>query len=573
MIKKRKDLIYALTITALSFGSLIVSEKIQIRFLTLSREYAVIILLMCTTVLIHAPALLPVAKMRQVFGRRFPVETLFPIGIFALWCLLGVTIGGTLWHYALFGAMFGLGSGLGFWALKVNVKVVAKIALIAAPNPQPGLEPLKAVLMRYIYLLRASVVALSLGTATIHIGFAQPVLSAAAALALLAGLACVCLSAFGAHQIHKRALSAQQNAGKILERQERASGAAEVLLYVSDRPSAKHTRVQTLSTRLSQEGFRFAIIVREAIHAPRLRKFGANYVWLAPFVASLDATARPSAQAVFYTHDAQKNGHFTRFSQLSHILDATTGKLSGLENLSDALNMYDYIIAPSPDVAVKWRTSLPLERAQKVLTLNLKPLTPLAAQAVLGATTDIALSLHAPTSDHDYPSAEDMHRINTLVARFMAPSMGGEPLGGSRDDGKVHPDRGHLHIGITTTKTGPLTPWHRNLKALGTNNARITVRLENRASTWNRAEIIFAQTQGQVTELRATAKPILWVGGGAVPDGACFVDLSHDGPLFAAATQRPEPDPLHFTTLRGLLDHVGSAEQHRHMAEDEGTRA
>lgn len=81
MIKKRKDLIYALTITALSFGSLIVSEKIQIRFLTLSREYAVIILLMCTTVLIHAPALLPVAKMRQVFGRRFPVETLFPIGI------------------------------------------------------------------------------------------------------------------------------------------------------------------------------------------------------------------------------------------------------------------------------------------------------------------------------------------------------------------------------------------------------------------------------------------------------------------------------------------------------------
>ena len=575
MNKIRLDVAYTLIIAVLALGSLSLSEKIEIRFSALFRECASIILLICTTFLIHVPALFPVAKIRQILGRQLPVETFFPIGIFALWSLVGVIMGGGIWRYALIGAMFGLGSGLGFWALKVNVKALAQIALKAAPNPQPGLEPLKVVLMRSVYSLRTIVVALSLGTATVHLGFALPVFGSAAALALLTGFACVWLSAFGNKQIHKCALIAQQDAGRMLERQEKASGIAEVLLYVSDKPNSEHARIETLSSRLSREGVRFAIVAREAVHAPRLRQFGANYVWLAPYIACLDATARPNAQAVFYTNDGIKNGHFTRFGHLCHILDATTGTLAKSDTLSEALNMYDYIIAPAPDVAVKWRTYLPLERAQKVITLNLNPLTPLAAQAVLSSHTDMALVLPAPKSDNDYPSAEEIYRINTLVARFTAPSVATQTLGEVTDDAKSHSDRGHLHIGIATTETGPLTPWHRTLEALGTNNAnaRITVRFERQEKTWNRAEIILAQTHSQVTELRATAKPILWVGTGTAPIGTCTVDLMHRDPLFAAANLRPKPDPLHFTTLRGLLDYVGSVEQHRDIAEGSRSHA
>lgn len=546
----------------------VIAPRLDISVLSRSLSPYSLAIIVCV-MLTHVPGFLPVATLQR-FHRVGPfpntrIEILLPVLIWTVWVLIGFATHQT-WKGGFIGGLIAAGVGGGYASVWLSAKWAGLQLAHAAPHPNPKIAPLRAITMRYCYVLRVIGVAMSLVAAFLIALGIFDVSGWMAACVALSGAAAMALAGIAMGTFANQAKDAQSTASAALTALEKTTFACDVMLYCSDRTTAKHIRMKSINSGLKDEGLRTVIVAREQAAVARLKKFGADRVWNIPYVGGLDAAARPDLRAVFYSHDGLKNGHFTRFQQFAHILDAKSGALSTAETLSPALSMYNYIIAPSVETAIKWRASLSDGEAQKVLTLDLNPLMQIPIAASLAPSCDIALCLPAPRTSKDTIAPEVMLKVAALVDRFrQAGQHLTQPSSNVDPDADVPPapdftEASNLHISVPAGKTVPLTRWHRSVLAMGKDERLplIHTRREAAATTWHRADIVIATTVDQFAKLRMTGKPILWLGEGPAPEGAGSFDAGSDKPLHEIAL-RPDPDPLHFTSYRALLDHVDVA--------------
>ncbi len=549
----------------LLLGLLAFALSIDFSDLTLDAAQASRLIAGLCVLLVHLPALLPVSRLRAI-QKAGPlpwlrVELLLPILICSAWVLIGGVIG-QIGVVVVVGVVITAAVGIGYGAVWGIGLWSRQQILRAAPHPDPKILPLAQTVMRYIYWLRVFMVALS-GTAASQALFPEAGISPwLTSTIAVGGVAALTLAWAGAMAMRQQARGALRCAGGALTAQGAAGLHTEVLLYCSGGPTEKHRQIACMTQALRSEGLACAIVARETATVPMLKDFGANHVWPVPYIAGLDALARPQLRAVFYSHDGVKNGHFTRFSQFAHILDATTGVLAKAETLSPALSMYDHIIAPSPEVAHRWRAALPMLDAQRVITLDLTPLTSLPRAATVSATSNVALCLPAPRRAQAPVAPEVMLGVAALVNQFKR--AGAMRLASTEPNSMYgqlsapdFTDVARFCLSVPDGGAVPLSPWHDALLALGEadNIPLIEARRESPAMTWNRADIVIATTRDQVIALRATGKPLLWLGAGPAPEGVTPFDPEATTPLHEMA-QRMDSDPLHFTSYHDLLEHA-----------------
>lgn len=323
-------------------------------------------------VLAHGPALLPVKAQAKYMGagakwfRGYP-EIPVPFLVWIAWALGGAQIGqtGTM---VFVGAGVALCLGVAYAAVRVVDVVAAHAKDKTVANPAIDLSSLRSKAARIIYLLRVLLVLGSGGGVV-----ATVVFGAGATGVLLLAICCAAgaaaLGAFGAVQMMELAKTGAADAPRQIVLMQQANPASVVLHY-SQPAASKHLAAKALCKELHNEGLTIAALLREL---KLLKAFGADvadYLWPAPTIAHLDAYALETVRAVLYTNDAIKNGHFTRFNQLTHILVAKSGGLANADTLPAGLEIYDAVVAPDWVTAQRWRAQLPPEAAQRVVTVG-----------------------------------------------------------------------------------------------------------------------------------------------------------------------------------------------------------
>lgn len=538
-------------------------------------------------VLAHGPALLPVAAVEKVLGKApaplRPLDVLLTLVVVFSWLMVEI-VEGPGWHHPLTVLLVPLGLAMGFAAVRVHNRLATEIERHAAPNPVSGIAQLRKITARGAYILRALAVLASLMTALwVLLAATGPGSAWGGGAAALCGTAALVLVGSSAHAMRRQALGAQQMAGVALSHMEQTTnGPAEVILYCSDRPTAKHARIKTLTEAMVAEGLRCAIVAREWRSVKLLNTFGATYLWPVPYLAGISAVARPDVRAVFYTHDGLKNGHFTRFNQFPHVLDAKTGAMARAEELPQSASMYDYVIAPSPTVAAAWRAADTTADPGRILTTEFCPLAPAMEGDPEGPAADVALFLPPPETAYTpvpaatraaiqalfrlYQAASDAYMATLAEQNPIAPAPfteDGIPETKPRVSPPLSlPEVSKLHVSFAPRKADTLTLWHKPLLAIAADE---TVPLISHAygqpqAVWAQGQILMVTTYDQAVILRATGKPLLWIGEGPAPEGLVAYDPASDVPIHEQA-RSAAPDPTHFTSYRALLEHVAPTPQ------------
>ena len=577
--------LYLLVLTVLALAAILTTTSVSVA------GTGVALAVVCI-VLAHGPALLPVAAVEKVLGKApaplRPLDVLLTLVVVFSWLMVEI-VEGPGWHHPLTMLLVPLGLMMGFAAVRVHNRLATEIEWHAAPNPVSGIGHLRKITARGAYILRALAVLASLITALLVLLAAKDPGSAwGGGAAALSGVAALVLVGSSAHAMRRQALGAQQMAGVALSHMEQATeGPAEVILYCSARPPAEHVRIKYLTSCMVAEGLRCAIVAREWQSVKLLKTFGATYLWPVPYLAGISAVARPDVRAVFYTHDGLKNGHFIRFNQFVHGLDAKTGTMSRADALPQSANIYDYVIAPSPTVAAVWRAADTTADPGRILTTEFGPLAPAMESDPEGPQANIALFLPPPKTAYTpvpaatraaiealfllYQAAGDAHMAALAEQNPIAPApftKDGSPETRLPEiKPRVSPslplyEVSQLHVSFAPCKDDTLTLWHEPLLAIAADK---TVPLISHAygqpqTTWAKGQILMVTTYDQAVILRATGKPLLWIGEGAAPEGLVAYDPASDVPIYEQA--RPAaPDPTHFTSYRALLEHVAPTPQ------------
>ncbi|PID36131.1 MAG: hypothetical protein CR993_06320 [Rhodobacterales bacterium] len=326
-----------------------------------------------SVLLAYGPAFITLAQQRRYIG-ELPFLPQYPevlgIGLLAYgWVVVGAVSGRWLDSIGA-GLLSVTGVALGYVAVRAVSEAGRRAILSAKPNAKPGLKPIMDPGLRQCYLLRVAAALLSLvASFTVLKGGGAEALWFAVC-ASVAGLSAAVLAAALGLALYHQSRRGKQTAAGVIASEELARGPAEVALYCSDSAKAKHLAIKRIASSLAAERVRTAIIARESHALPLLNKFSADYVWFAPYMGALDALARPGLKVVFYTHDGIKNGHFVRYNQYVHILDATTGSLSRADTPPKALTMYDFVIAPDQDTAQRWRSHADPRQAEMIVVID-----------------------------------------------------------------------------------------------------------------------------------------------------------------------------------------------------------
>ena len=287
-----------------------------------------------------------------------------------------------------------------------------------------------------------------------------------------------------------------------------------------------------------------------------------------PYLAGVSAVAQPDVRAVFYTHDGMKNGHFTRFTQFSHVLDAKTGALSRTDSLPQSVSMYDYVIAPSPSVAMAWRAANSTTDRGRILTTDFQKLAPAMESDPEGPLANVALSLPPPETAYSPVPNVTRTAILALFQHYKAASdeymnaMAAQDLIGPvlPADSRPRPslsEISRLHVSFAPRKTDALTLWHKRLLTIAADKSvpLISHVYGSPKTIWTKGQILMVATYDQAVILRTTGKPLLWIGEGPAPEGLVAYNPTSEVPIYEQA--RPAaPDPHHFTSYRALLEHV-----------------
>lgn len=515
--------------------------------------------------LAHAPSLLPVAKQRSFFGPApkwmTPPEIIHPPLIWGAWILIGFMLDQILVFMAA-GLASALGITIGYIAVRTNMKIAGLLRQVAAPNPRYQTSKLAKPGARYAYLLRATATSTSLlGALWALTG------SGSAALWLplctvMAGVAAATLVAVNAHSSRIQAQGAQRVAYTAIGQEEQVKGYAEVALYCSDKAGSKHSRIETINKALLAEGLNTAIIARETHSLARLGAFGATHLWSSPYLAGLDALARPNMRAAFYTHDGIKNGHFVRFNQISHILDAGTGAIANTEHLAKVLNMYDYIIAPNSSTAAVWRETAEGAWQGRILTLDTNSLQTLPADQPIERTANVAISVRYSGKRGLQITPQIFSNLKSVVSMYHAESQAF-----NSPETETVPmttlgfcSASRLLISVARQSEDINATWQEDIVSLGNDPTvpLISHSVGPSSVVWDEADIIIVTSIEDVDHLRTTGKPLLWMGSEPAPDGTVpFNPQKGETPYeVAARAPRPEPPQFHFTSYLTLLEYT-----------------
>lgn len=551
----------------LLFLLVVVIAGVQVSWSDFARDTRYISLVSITIfgLLAHAPSLLPVASQRSLFGPSpkwmSPSENFYPPLIWASWILTGFVID-HVFLYTIAGLAAAAGVTAGYVAVRANAKAAQAVRLVAAPNPRPQTARLMALGARYAYVMRATAAAASLlGMLAALTCGGTSALWAAPCVVLMGGAA-LSIVALAAHSARDQARGAQRTASAAIGLEERKNGTAEVALYCSAKAGSKHVRIEMINKALLGEGLTTAIIARETHSLKKLNTFGATHLWFAPYLAGLDALARPSLRAAFYTHDGSKNGHFVRFNHFAHILDAGTGTIAQADHVTNVLNMYDYVIAPNCATAAIWRDTAEPAWQGRILTVNRNVLQILPKDQPIGPSANIAVSVRASGGQASQMTPELVARLKALVSRFYTVSEAVEV-----PDPEAAPQKplnlrlvSKLLISVASDKAGIMSTWQKEIVNLGDEESvpLISHAFGPSSDVWDEADIIIVIASEDVDHLRTTGKPLLWLGSGPAPDGTVAFDpMKRETPYeVAARAVRPVPSPLHFTSYRALLDYV-----------------
>jgi hypothetical protein len=243
------------------------------------------------------------------------------------------------------------------------------------------------------------------------------------------------------------------------------------------------------------------------------------------------------------------------------------------EALPQSANMYDYVIAPTPTIAAAWRAADTTADPGRILTTEFTPLAPAMESDPEGAQANIALFLPPPKTAYTPVPAATRTAIQALFWLYQAASdayaaaLAAQNLIGPVPLKEASPPEtrprvslsevSQLHVAFAPSKADTLTLWHKPLLAIAADE---TVPLISHVygqpqTVWNQGQILMVTTYDQSVILRATGKPLLWIGEGVAPEGLVAYDPDSDVPIYEQA--RPAvPDPTHFTSYGALLEHV-----------------
>lgn len=512
--------------------------------------------------LTNFPAVLPVRRQAKYMGvtatwfGRYP-EIPIPFLIWATWGVGGVK-NGQAGVMVLVGVSVALCLGVAYTAVRVVDALTERAKAAAIANPSMNLTPIRDNGARFIYLLRVTLV----------VGSGVAIFSSGALGATTSTVLFLCVSCAGgaavvafvvALQLKEIAKSGAADARRQVEISQQVDPASVVVHY-SQPLSSKHLAPKKLCKTLRSEGLKTALILREADVQQGFEPSVADYVWPAPAIAHLDAYALDTISAVFYTNDAIKNGHFTRFNQFIHVLVSEKGRLATSATLPPSLAIYDAVVAPNHSIAEKWRTSASPEMAQRVVTVE-------------------ALSVNATLS----PAIRRCPDKPSISVHIRSESLEKETFGLFMDDllavFKNIPVSSALNLTLSYTLDQPsylldLLVMECTRQAAIINRVkpdeqkRIFICKGKPESFHNAADVLIATCLTEVTQLLATQKLVLWLGQGASPPDVPMI--AKDRSLFSQQLETliqhvVTPSfvlpsiPQHYSSYHELVEHLALA--------------
>ena len=523
--------------------------------------------LMCLAVLSHAPAFLPVAKQNALFGKpagmvgRYP-EAILPVIMLASWITISL-LGDWEFVPVASGVVTATALGVCYGAVRLVVAFSAKSTRLSTHVPDFSAKALRDIGTRGIYLMRVLLTAGSLWWLLAYL------LTGHAAIWLpIVSTGTICVVAFLAlfsirieRTLSRRAAgtASQALAARLF------SAPSEVALYYSSSANSKHTAPAELATRLAREGILPVIIVREAGARRILAKAPHRHLWMSPTIDTLDAAAQPGLRVVFYVNDAEKNGHFVRFNDFSHILMAT-GELAAKDSLPRSCAMYNVIIAPDTAKAELWRAAASPELARRIVTVGGTNGTHSEYHAVkVYPSACPILTLHLGdwgrkpnVGETELQELRDMllRLVETVVASGLARLEIWFPLpangAGSTVSRSLHCDAElAIRSSITYDEEGVAEP------------SLVTLKTGTPAAAANAADFPIATLASDLSALRGTRKPLLWFDLDPAPDGIPAIEKTAGN--FSAALEatwqewkagaKPE-EGANYSDLRALVENL-----------------
>lgn len=514
--------------------------------------------------LTHFPAILPVKQQVKYMGMaaqwfgRYP-EIPVPFLVWISWVIAGAKTGQT-GMMVLVGACVALCLGVTYAAVRIVDVLTSRAEIQAAANPTTHLAPLRTNSARSIYMLRALLVVGS-GIAV----FASVALGAAPQTVLFLSVSCAAGAAVVTFVVAVQSREIAKSGAADATRQIKSAqktGPVSVAIHYSQPAKSKHLTPKELCKTLHAEGLKTAIILRETDVQKTFGPSEADYVWPAPTIAHLDAYALDTIRAVFYTNDAIKNGHFTRFTQFSHVLVTRGGVLATAATLPSSLAIYDAIVAPDMLTAEQWRTNADPEIARRIMTVGKLDVDTKLFPAMRRCSNMPRISVHIRSESLEEATFGAF--MNTLLAVFddVSVSSGWE-----------------LTLSYTQDKPSHLLDLlvaECTRQAARVNNAhpqepdRICI-CEGRPETHhNAADVLIATSLVDVAHMLATQKPVLWLGEGTPPldipviakDQSSFSQQLEDMIKHAITPSFVMPSvPQHYASYNDLIDHLASARQ------------
>ena len=510
----------------------------------------------------HLVAMMTVRAQQKLIGKP-PIfgnyaEWFVPPIIWITWGFISIRMDAATAGFA-FGGMVALCLAVPYTLVRAMPKIGQAATTLAAPNPSPKFPQTQKQTTRYVYLLRIAAAAWSYICAcavVFTLFFPNTPYGLWAILPLICILICtIFIFSLGVQQLLRQARDDRRTASIEITKEELRISPASVALHCSGAPTAKHVRIRKLHTALTRENYTTAVIARDKNAFQKAKSLRSGHIWYAPQTDALNILARPSIEAVFYTHDALKNGAFVRFANYVHILDATTGNLAQLKDIPQSLRMYDCVIAPNTMTAYRWQKQLSdHERGLVVLHDEAPELLHVSSTQTDTPVVGVHLEPDSCTGTMD---AAFLRNLEVLLETYhlMPPSPACDTA--SFLSTPLVKNWGKLLVTLPAAALSlPIAAWFNKMVEHATHNPSpfIELSVAKPEHTWNLADIIIATPNDDTTTLMTTGKPLLWLGNSLPPTGTVCFNPTHETPVETAAVN-PRTIP-HFRSYQALIAHA-----------------
>ncbi|QCO55819.1 hypothetical protein EOK75_08730 [Pseudorhodobacter turbinis] len=546
-----KLIIFTLSLAILAVASLILQAlpsafdsmiqmsltEVSSRSLAFLAQYGVAVLIVVEAILLHTLLALPAKVLRTLFGA--PIEKLryieapLPIVAFLFWLQIGWFYG-VLLAGSMMGLVFALTVALHFAALRLLDLEAQRLSVNEEvwQHAKGGTDLTLA--KKSIYSLRVGVAAFSLMVAcqtVLQLGrdslFYIP-LSTATIFCLVLAVGGAVIGYASWRKLNSRLTDTKTVVSTLATAKINASGIT-VAHYISDPKAKAYGSSTALVTKLKKEGVALAVFAREAKAVAPITKAAPDVISFVPTIMDMSSYTAEGLRTFLYVNDAIRNGHATRFQQYNHVLIAS-GPILNATKLPQSFQIYDWIVAPSTDLARTWIKSSSAGVREKIVVAGA------AARTI--------------NCQHGHISTEP------TVGIFVQPSAFGDDsfgvIGQTLELLNSLKTMDDVHVTITYSseagaKSASLYRLARAISAWKADKGlsrRLTENIGNFAFAANSCEIFCTHSINAYDALIEAQKPLVWLGSGVAPAG--YYDL--EGPAAMLGRIR-SGDPLAETRL------------------------